>query len=250
MENKNNSEVIKENQFLSENNKGRYNETYTDKSYNDNNNLAKENNNNKNFNNTVGDNNFPESIKKIFGQINNTYILVEGKEGLYIIDQHNAHERVLYENYYCKYNNQDIITQSLLVPVTIEVSLAEKELIDKYIEQLANVGITIEPFGGSSYIISEIPNFIKNIPAKNIIRDVIDNLSKNGKTMQQAEMIDSIVTYMSCRGAIKAGKHLDQIEMKQLVIDLFSIENRYRCPHGRPIIVHMSNDEIDKSMGR
>ena len=223
------------------------------KSYTDNNNIVKENNNNnnnKNLNKKMSNNNFPDSIKKIFGQINNTYILVEGMEGLYIIDQHNAHERVLYENYYYKYNNQEIITQSLLVPVTIEVSLAEKELIDKYTDQLTNVGIKIEPFGGSSFIITEIPNFIKNVPAKNIIRDIIDNLSENGKTMQQAEMIDTIITYMSCRGAIKAGKHLDQMEMEKLVIDLFSRENIYRCPHGRPIIVHMSNNEIDKSMGR
>ncbi len=245
LKDQNNLHLIQKDLVLNENKENKYIKTYTD-----NNNLVKENNTNKNLNKTISDNSFPETIKKIFGQINNTYILAEGEDGLYIIDQHNAHERVLYENYYYKYNNQDIITQSLLVPVTIEVSLAEKELIEKYIGQLSDVGINIEPFGGNSFIITEIPNFIKNIPAKVIIRDIIDNLSENGKTMQQAEMIDNIITYMSCRGAIKAGKHLDQMEMKKLVKELFSSENSYRCPHGRPIIVHMSNDEIAKSMGR
>ncbi|MFP4016360.1 MAG: DNA mismatch repair endonuclease MutL [Halanaerobiales bacterium] len=192
----------------------------------------------------------PGKIKKIFGQINNTYILVEGNDGLYIIDQHNAHERVRYENYYKKYNQQEVITQSLLVPVTIDVSLEEKEIINKYMDQMSDMGIIIEPFGGSSFIITELPNFLKNTPAKVIVRDIIDSIVNNGKTMDQAEMIDTIITYMSCRGAIKAGKHLDIREMERIVNDLFTTENYYRCPHGRPIIVHMSNDDIAKSMGR
>lgn len=192
----------------------------------------------------------PSNIKQIFGQIDNTYILVEGDDGLYIVDQHNAHERVRYENYYRKYNQQEIITQSLLVPVTIDVSPEEREIINKYMKQMSGMGIKIEPFGGSSFIITELPNFIKNIPAKVIVRDIIDSIVKEGKTMDQAEIIDNIITYMSCRGAIKAGKHLDIREMERIVSDLFTTKNYYRCPHGRPIIIHMSNEDIAKSMGR
>lgn len=193
---------------------------------------------------------YPEIIKRILGQIDNTYIIVEGKDGLYIVDQHNAHERILYDRNYEKYNKQDISTQSLIIPVNIELSLEEKEIINKYIDQLDNLGFKIEPFGTTSFIVTEIPIYLKNLPSKQIIRDLIDNLLKTGKTKEKAELIETILKYMSCRAAIKAGKYLDMKEMERLILDLFTTENPNRCPHGRPIIVHLSSEDIDRSMGR
>ncbi|MFW6281701.1 MAG: DNA mismatch repair endonuclease MutL [bacterium] len=195
-------------------------------------------------------NQLPENIKNIMGQINETYIVVEGQDGLYIIDQHNAHERILYEKYTEKFRNKSIITQSLLIPVTVELTPEEKEILNRYQDDLIKTGIHIEPFGGNSFIVTEIPNLLKNFSSKKIIRELIDNLIKTGKTKTQAEIIEQIITYMSCRSAIKAGKHLDISEMKRLVIDLFNTKNPNRCPHGRPIIIHLSNSEIASSMGR
>ncbi|NLM97681.1 MAG: DNA mismatch repair endonuclease MutL [Halanaerobiaceae bacterium] len=192
----------------------------------------------------------PERIKKILGQIENTYIVAEGTDGLYLIDQHNAHERILYEENYKKFKEKSIVSQSLLVPVNVELTLEEKEILIKYIENLKDLGFTLEEFGINSFIITELPLIIKELPGRVIVRDLIDNIIKNGKTLNQAEMINNMLTYMSCRAAIKAGKHLETIEMEELLINLFRTDNPHRCPHGRPIIVHLSSEEIARSMGR
>lgn len=189
-------------------------------------------------------------IKRIFGQILNTYILAEGIDGLYIIDQHNAHERVLYEKKYAEYKQQEILTQALLVPVNIEVTLAEKEIIEKHYELLNRLGIKIEAFGSNSYIVTELPLLLKNLPGPLIVREIIDRLLENDRIMQPADLIDDLIALMSCKAAIKAGKYMDMREMEELVAGLFKTKNPERCPHGRPIIVHISNEEIARSMGR
>lgn len=196
------------------------------------------------------ENKLPEKIINIMGQIKNTYIIAEGRDGLFIIDQHNAHERILFNNLYQKYKEQKIRSQSLLLPVTIEISLEEIEIVKKHLEELKKLGIEIESFGGNSFIVKEVPIIMKKRSNKKIIRELIDNLLTGGDTKNQAEMIKTIILYMSCRGAIKAGKILAEKEMQQLVIDLFNSSNPYRCPHGRPIIIHLSYEDIDKGMGR
>lgn len=189
-------------------------------------------------------------INRIFGQILNTYILAEGTDGLYIIDQHNAHERVLYEKKYAEYRQQEILTQGLLVPVNIEVTLAEKEIIEKHFDLLNKLGIKIESFGSNSYIVTELPLLLKNLPGQVIVREIIDRLLENDRKLQPADLIDDLITLMSCKAAIKAGKYLDMREMIELVAELFNTENPERCPHGRPIIIHISNEDIARSMGR
>lgn len=189
-------------------------------------------------------------INRIFGQILNTYILAEGTDGLYIIDQHNAHERVLYEKKYAEYRQQEILTQGLLVPVNIEVTLAEKKIIEKHFDLLNKLGIKIESFGSNSYIVTELPLLLKNLPGQVIVREIIDRLLENDRKLQPADLIDDLITLMSCKAAIKAGKYLDMREMIELVAELFNTENPERCPHGRPIIIHISNEDIARSMGR
>ena len=191
------------------------------------------------------------SVQKILGQImNNTYIIAEATDGLYIIDQHNAHEQILYESYYHKYKNKRVISQPLLIPITIELTLPEKELINKYRAELNQLGIKLENFGGSSIIIQEVPVIMKKRPSKQVIEELLDNLLEQGKTLNQAEIIKEMITFMSCRSAIKAGKELEQQEIRKLVDDLFKSANPFRCPHGRPIIVHLTGDDINKGLGR
>ena len=191
------------------------------------------------------------SVQKILGQImNNTYIVAEATDGIYIIDQHNAHEQILYESYYHKYIKKQVISQPLLIPITIELTLPEKELINKYWAELHQLGIKLENFGGSSIIIQEVPVIMKKRPSKQVIEELLDNLLEQGKTLNQAEIIKEIITFMSCRSAIKAGKELGQQEIKRLVDDLFKSANPFRCPHGRPIIVHLTGNDINKGLGR
>ncbi|MFW5991754.1 MAG: DNA mismatch repair endonuclease MutL [Halanaerobiaceae bacterium] len=195
-------------------------------------------------------NNLPQKIKKIMGQITNTYIIAEGNDGLFIIDQHNAHERILFDRLYKYYREQKIKSQSLLVPVTVDVSPEEIEVVNKHIDRLKKLGIEIESFGGNSFIIKEVPMIIKKRSNKKVIRELIDKLLTGNDNMNQAEMIKTMILYMACRGAIKAGKQLEDVEMVRLTRDLFDSSNPYRCPHGRPIIIHITEDDIKKGMGR
>lgn len=202
---------------------------------------------NNNYKETLEDN-IP--VKAILGQIHNTYIIAEGKDGLYIIDQHNAHERIRYEDYKNRYNSGQIYSQSLLVPIQIELSLQESEIINKYKEELNKLGIGLEPFGSNSFLVQEVPVITKKRSSKIIIKELIDNLINKGQTMKQGDLIEEIITYISCRGAIKAGIPLQKKEMYELVKKLFKTSNPYRCPHGRPIIIHLTEKDIEKNMGR
>ncbi|MDI3547604.1 MAG: mismatch repair protein MutL [Halanaerobiales bacterium] len=189
-------------------------------------------------------------LKKILGRIHNTYIIAEAEDGMYIIDQHNAHERVLYDQFKNKFKNNRVVSQPLLVPATVEVTLPEMEVINKYRDDLEKLGIKMESFGGKSLIVQEVPAIIKRKATKKVIRELIDNLLKEGKTMNQAELIDEMITYMACRGAIKAGMKMEEEEVNKLINDLFQSTNPNRCPHGRPIIIHLTEKDIEKGMGR
>ncbi len=189
-------------------------------------------------------------VKKIVGQSHNSYIIAEGKDGLYIFDQHAAHERILYEEFYSKYNKNRVITQPLLVPVNIELTVSEMEVLKKYMNELNNLGFRLEAFGSRSYIIREVPLTLKNKSNKSIVREIIDKLIDEGKTMDKAELIKQVITYMSCRGAIMAGEKLETSEMEKIIIDLYRTENPFRCPHGRPTIIQLTDNELKKGFKR
>ncbi|ACL69916.1 DNA mismatch repair endonuclease MutL [Halothermothrix orenii] len=189
-------------------------------------------------------------IKRVLGQIKNTYIIAEGRDGLYIIDQHNAHERILYQSFIEKYNNSEIVSQPLVVPVNIETTAPEAEVLKSYLPQLEKMGFKLEVFGINSFIVREVPSLIKKRSNKRVVREVIDKLLEHDKAMKPSELINEIISYMSCRGAIKAGEYLDKKEAEQIIEGLFKTDNPYRCPHGRPIIIHITEDDINKGMGR
>src|SRR5690554_66828 len=126
-------------------------------------------------------------IKEILGQINNTYIIVTGIDGIYIIDQHNAHERVIYEKLYKDYNKREIKSQTMFHPVNIELTLSEIEIIKKHLTALNDIGLKFEPFGGKTYLLQEIPVILKNKPVKETIRELIDKIIKEGKTGDRAD---------------------------------------------------------------
>lgn len=189
-------------------------------------------------------------VTKVLGQIHNTYIIAEIEDGFYIIDQHAAHERILYEQLMQEYENKKIVSQQLLTPITLELTPTEIEIVNKYKSHLENSGIKLEEFGGNSFIVRELPVLLKNKSGKSIVKDMIDNLVDSGKTMKQSEIMEEIITYMSCRGAVKAGEHLDNRELKKMISGLFQSANPYRCPHGRPAIIHFSADELAKEVER
>jgi len=191
-----------------------------------------------------------ESYFKYLGQIFNSYLLIETDQGLKIVDQHNAQERILYERFYAEYNKKDKASQSLLLPVKIELSAAEREIVRQHEQEIKEIGIDFSDFGNNTILIQEVPVLLKNMSTKNIIEELIAELTDAGKTKSAAEVQKSMLEYLACRSSIKAGQPLTKKESIQLIKDLYKTENPYRCPHSRPVMINISREEIEKGLGR
>ena len=191
-----------------------------------------------------------ENYFKFLGQIFNSYLLIETDQGLKIVDQHNAQERILYEKFYEEYNNKSSASQSLLVPVKIELSAEEREIVRQYEAEIKKLGIDFSDFGNNTILIQEVPVLLKNKSTRNIIEEMIAELAEEGKTKSAAEIQKSMLEYLACRSSIKAGQPLTKRESIQLVKDLYKTENPYRCPHSRPVMINISKEEIEKGLGR
>jgi DNA mismatch repair protein MutL len=191
-----------------------------------------------------------ESYFKFLGQIFNSYLLIETDQGLKIVDQHNAQERILYERFYAEYNKKDKASQSLLLPVKIELSAEEREIVRQYESEIKEIGIDFSDFGNNTILIQEVPVLLKNMSTKNIIEELIAELTEAGKTKSAAEVQKSMLEYLACRSSIKAGQPLTKKESIQLIKDLYKTENPYRCPHSRPVMINISREEIEKGLGR
>ena len=191
-----------------------------------------------------------ESYFKFMGQIFNSYLLIETDQGLKIVDQHNAQERILYEKFYAEFNKKDKASQSLLLPVKIELSAEEREIVRQYETEIREIGIDFSDFGNNTILIQEVPVLLKNKPTRNIIEELIAELAEAGKTKSAAEIQKTMLEYLACRSSIKAGRPLTKKESIQLIKDLYKTENPYRCPHSRPVMINISRQEIEKGLGR
>lgn len=183
-------------------------------------------------------------------QIHNTYILVESKNGLRLIDQHAAHERLLFEKFnkqaQTKGNSQ---SQKLLVFETVEFSQREIALIRKNKERIETFGFSIEDFGKNTVKISAIPTFLTKVNVKKFFKGVVDDLLNSIEIKKIKNQKERIVSTMACRAAVKAGDKLNQEEIAEIV-RMVSLENLKTCPHGRPVMVELTLKEIEKMFGR
>lgn len=183
------------------------------------------------------------------GQMQGTYILAQNENGLYLIDQHAAQERVKYEFYREKVGDISFEVQELLVPLTFDFTAAETQIIEQHIEQLKEVGVFLEPFGSRSYLVSShpswFPNGFENETIEEIIFQVIEQKNVNIKKLREDAAI-----LMSCKRSIKANRHLRNDEIFSLLESLRAAEDPFTCPHGRPIIVHFSTYEMEKMFKR
>ncbi len=194
--------------------------------------------------------NVNENRFKFLGQIFNSYLIIETEEGLKIIDQHNAHERILFEKLTADFNKKNTDSQSLLIPVKVELSPEEREIVRQYKDVINEFGIEFSDFGGNTILIQEVPVLLKNKSTRNIIEELIAELSEAGRGLTAAEVEENMIEYLACRTAVKAGKPLNRKESIQLIKDLYETENPYRCPHSRPVMINISRDEIEKGIGR
>lgn len=193
-----------------------------------------------------------ESSKKqfsIIGQLFKTYWLIEFEDKLYIIDQHAAHEKVLYEKTMARLANKDFTSQRISPPIVMTLDARESEMLEKYRPQIEQFGYEVEHFGGKEYMISAIPDNLFHIDMKDLFIEMLDDFS-NATGRQTPDIITEKVASMSCKAAVKGNDKLTLPEINELIDELLSLDNPYNCPHGRPTIISMSKYEIEKKFKR
>ena len=186
---------------------------------------------------------------RIIGQFNKTYILGEYDEVLYIIDQHAAHEKILFEKYFKNIEEGSIIIQPLLVPEIIDLTLDDFSYYEENKEIFKNAGFTLEEFGGNSLALKEVPYFLGKLDAKGLFLSILDNLKELGSGKTPEVKYNKIAT-MACKAAVKGHDLLSEQEMIKLVEDLRYINDPFHCPHGRPTIIKFTNYDLEKKFRR
>lgn len=184
----------------------------------------------------------------IIGQMNFTYIIAEGENDLYIIDQHAAHERIYYEKYLREYNDSKIHSQNIAVPIIMNLSISEKQLVLENIDFFNKFGYQLEDFGGNSISIRAVPVIYGNPNFKELFNEIVSIL--NNRENQRINVIDRILFTLSCKSAVKSGDKLNYKEMHELIENLRYCESPFTCPHGRPTIIKMTFNELEKRFKR
>lgn len=187
---------------------------------------------------------------KIIGQLFDTYWLVEFHEQLYIIDQHAAHERLLYEKTLQGMKTREFTSQYLSPPIILNLTMQEEEVLNTHMDNFTNIGFEIEPFGGASYAVRAVPDNLFSIAKKDLLIEMLDGLMDGIHSSVAPDLIAEKVASMSCKAAVKGNSRLSRAEVEVLIEDLLKLENPYHCPHGRPTIISMSKRELEKKFKR
>ena len=187
---------------------------------------------------------------KIIGQLFETYWLVEFHEQLYIIDQHAAHERVLYEKTLRGMKDREFTSQYLSPPIILNLSMQEEETLNTHMDIFTNIGFEIEPFGGDSYAIRAVPDNLFSIAKKELFTEMLDQLVDGIHSSLAPDIVAEKVASMSCKAAVKGISRLSAAEVETLIGELLELENPYHCPHGRPTIIAMTKRELEKKFKR
>lgn len=186
-------------------------------------------------------------VLRVLGQLANTYIIAEGPNGLYLIDQHAAHERILYDRILAQWAQKEVEVQGLLHPITVEFSPREEETLRASKEFLAEFGFAIESFGNRSYLIRTMPALMARANIIEIISALLDSLGSKESLNPWEE---KIAQSLACHGAIRAGQQLGNEEMRELIKQLEQTKQPRACPHGRPTMIHLSAHQLEKEFGR
>ncbi len=186
---------------------------------------------------------------EIIGQLFDTYWLVQYGDRLYIIDQHAAHEKVLYERLMKDLRKRTFQSQLLSPPIVLNLSMQEEQLFIKYRQNFADMGFQIEEFGDRAYAVRAVPSNLPGIARHEILLDLLDSLSEISPNISSETLLDKMAS-MSCRAAVKGNRQMTAMEAKALIDELLTLENPYNCPHGRPTIISMTKHELEKKFKR
>ena len=186
----------------------------------------------------------------LIGQVFDTYWLVEFQDNLYIIDQHAAHERVLYERTLKSMKTREYTSQMISPPVILDLGMQEAALLREYMDRFLRIGFEIEEFGQDSFAVRAVPDNLFSLAKKDLLLQMIDSLSDEVSRKLSPELIDEKVASMSCKAAVKGKMKLSAAEADALIGELLTLDNPYHCPHGRPTIIAMSRRELEKKFKR
>ena len=183
------------------------------------------------------------------GQFDETYILAQADEELFIVDQHAAHERVFYEKFKVQFQHNKIDIQQLLFPVSLELSHREYAILEEHLDFLRQYGLELEPFGGTTYLLKAVPALLAKADYKKLLYDIIDQLGES-KTATIEHKLDEVLMLMACHAAIRAHQRLQDSQIIALLQQMDALELPYTCPHGRPTVIKISLYDLEKKFGR
>jgi len=189
------------------------------------------------------------SRHKLIGQLFDTYWLIEFNQSLYIIDQHAAHEKVLYEKTMATLKTRQYTCQMVNPPIILTLGSREQVMLQQNLRYFTDIGFEIEPFGGREFAVRGVPDNLFSIAKKDLLMEMIDGLSEDGMA-GNPDMIYEKVASMSCKAAVKGNHHMSAAEADRLIDQLLELDNPYACPHGRPTIVSMTKYELEKKFKR
>lgn len=191
----------------------------------------------------------PEDFRYL-GVLGKLYVLLESREGLVLMDQHAAHERVLFEEMRRRMETEGVPSQRLLVPLTVELEPRDLEMLSRHTDALQRLGVGAEPFGGNTLKIDSLPAFLKCADPMNFLHAVIEELRSTSRRMSTLRLGEDLVATTVCRHAVKANDPLHEKELERLVRDLLACDMPYCCPHGRPTLIQMPYSDLERKFGR
>lgn len=183
-------------------------------------------------------------------QVAASYIVAQGEEGIVLIDQHAAHERVLFERLLGQIEKEENVSQPLLMPETLELSHEDKRIFEQYRELLSDFGFDVEAFGGQTFLIRAVPLCLSKEDTRSVLTGIFDDLEKSNKTSTIQGKREAILEYVACRAAIKFGQTLTHEEQVSLIQQLGKTPRKFTCPHGRPTYICLTFDELEKRFKR
>jgi DNA mismatch repair protein MutL len=192
-------------------------------------------------------------IMRVVGQVGAAYIITEGPDGLYLIDQHAAHERILYEQFMAAWQengrNEGIASQGLVTGAVVQLTPPQAALLDEHLELLSQVGFQVEPFGPNTYMVRSLPAVVARLDPARALMDVIEDLERGDEPLQSK--IEARIILRVCKSAaVKAGQTLSRQEMEAMIHQLENCHNPHTCPHGRPTLIHLSVAQLAREFGR
>ncbi len=183
-------------------------------------------------------------------QVHETYIVAQTRDGVVIVDQHAAHERLVYERMKGEMAEGGVARQTLLLPEVVELDPAEAERVVARAEELANLGLVIESFGPGAVLVRETPALLGKTDAAGLVRDIADDLAENGQALALKERLEEVCSTMACHGSVRAGRRLNAAEMNALLREMEATPHSGQCNHGRPTYVELKLADIEKLFGR